>query len=466
MIDTAVRGRQEHTNWRNPGRLVLTFGQSAMPEDKSSLAALKMTVFSNGGRPGITFERPQTRKEAITQRIATELTEQQRLQGIFDAALGIKSDPNDLLHRSYNVVSDRVTIERKRREGDTEGENAYIAEMRRNLATNLKERLTVSESKIHYAIKGDQLYSEHFPDKPFDEVLQKGIAHRLELNTPEPEREGELGELTGFKEIQKILTDPETKVGTTVTSFSPPGRVADTAYKGKFIDEFILKEGEQGRYVELTRFAVDFDDNGYRAAAIKLNPDYFKDYDEKERPLDAWLLSHPVEGSLSLLHEKGLAPVDFDRIFGNARLQRLIDHYVTSITAEHVDWHEVVLTFNAILNRADDEKQLILQQKESGVQVYPADKIHLSGSVHDDVRTLGMRPVKVVSGGGCPTNKGYSIGGMGEGSMNGNSVAQFAGESDSRGPLRFQCTCGAWHTREKDGQLIPKCDQCGARMCA
>ena len=286
--------------------------------------------------------------------IAEDIWEHGRLQQKFDAALGRRYSSKDMLTRSYNPVTDRWRIEKLRRAGDKEGEEAYKNEIRKNIETNLRERLQVGENVIHYRIKDKEVYSEDFPGESFTDVLHRGAAYRLAHGSGETEREGMNGELGGWKKILDKFTNPDTPVGTKMTIFSPPGMVKDSVYDRQLVDEHELAENDEGRYWKVTRKIVDFDEADYYSAALSLDPHYFDEYDG--RPLDAWSLSHPVEGTLQGLKIKGMSSATFDTIYQSPMLQGLREKYVTDVSAGVVNWKQLALDMNAILNQTDEEE--------------------------------------------------------------------------------------------------------------
>lgn len=337
-----------------------------------------------------------------------DLLHHARLQQQFDAVLGRRYDPEDLLHRSYNPVTDRWNIERLRARGDRNGEEKSTKEIRANLEKNLRERLKVVESVIRYRIEGGYLYSELFPNEPFSDVLARGAEIRLRYGTSEPEREGWLGEQAGWEKIHEEFTDPNAKVSKTKTTFSPPGVAEDSAYRGKYVDKYELVEDNGKKYVRLTRTGVDFDYIDYEKEAFKLNPNYFDDYDG--RPLDAWYLSHPLDGEVADVRAKGMPLEEFMEIYNDPILQAFIDYYVTRIKDDVINWRQVASAFNAILNYADEKNK----------QGLKGENIYLSESfIREKIEEMGRRTPKPVMGGGCPTNKGFE-----------NSVSMFAGDDE------------------------------------
>lgn len=381
--------------------------------------------------------------------IAADLWEHGRLQEQFDRVLGRSYDSEDMLQRSYNPVTDRWRVERLRKRGDKEGETSYKNEIRTNLMTNLSERLQVSENVIHYRIDGDKIYSEDFPEEEFSDVLLRGAEYRLHHGSTETAREGMPGERGGWEKIKAKFTDPETPTGTKMTVFSPPGMVEGSAYDRQILDEYELVQGEEGKYMKLTRRIVDFDDADYYSAALSFDPHYFDAYDG--RPLDAWYLSHPVEGVLADYKIKGMSAATFDRIYDTPMLQGMIEKYIEDVTAEHVNWKQVALDINAILNQVDKEEEAATSDKDQPEQIYLSKE-----AVHAAVRNLGFQKPQERGGAGCPTSKGYSMSNTFSVSANMNSVAYGGGRADgtSREDCpEIRCPCG-WKASESEANRV------------
>lgn len=386
-------------------------------------------------------------RETQTQR---DLREIGALQAQFDRALGRKHDAKDLLGRSYNPVIDRWWIERLRAENDKSGEDAYVEEIDRNLKTNLMERLGVGDNVIYYRIDGQNLYSQDFSQEPFSDVLSRGAEYRLQHGTREAEREGSEGEMGGFEIIRAKFTDPDTLVGTKMTSFSPEGRVEKSPYERNIVDEYELVEDLSGRFVKLTRRVVDFEEADYLSAALSLDPMYFDDYDG--RPLDAWMLSHPVEGVIPNLEErqKGMQSGSFEKIYQTEMEQRIIDSYVEAVLEQNPDWEKIAINFNAIYNQMDKEEKAALGSTKKEQEVYLSQQ-----SVQEAINLLGrMNPLER-GGGGCPPSKGFQVSNGSNFLISGVSVSSFGAGAGGRSKEGFNCPKCGFNSQEPIGNQCP-----------
>lgn len=414
-----------------------------------------------------------------------DLQELFQLQEQFNHALGLHDDPQELLERSYNPVTDRWHVERLRRSGDTQGLFAFQKEFRKNMETNLMERLHATESYGEYSIQNGNIFSKEFPEKPFGEIIRRGTEYRARLGSCEKEREGDLGEISGWNYIDTVMTDPNAPLGTTILLFSPPGLVENTEYTGRFVDKFILAEGQQGRHIKRLQTAVDWTYTDYKRFAQELNPVFFDDYDG--RPLDAWYLSHPIKTDKNIFDKSkdGISPSDFQRIFNHPSLERLIRQYEKDLYEEKIDWYNLSLDFNAILNLGDDLKRRFLgtildenrvQNLQRGLYAYNIDDISIMSDkvFYTTTQTLGTRPVQAVGGGGCPTNKGIDLKGSSSGNNFGlllNSVAKFGLENSfgmcqecqrNTSDNHYHCPeCKKGYADETDKSQEERTRQCG-----
>lgn len=388
-----------------------------------------------GLKPSVTEIKRPANLEAEEAIVNRDLLEVSLLQEEFENALNIAHDPQDLLRRSYNPVFDRWHVEKLRREGKEDGPE-FKSELRENLRTNLMERLHAVESYGEFAILDGELCRDA---EPFGKILERGVGYRVSLGSNEQEREGLLGELGGWAYINSRMVDPETPIGTTIISFSPPGAAEGTVYTGRFVDKFILKERNGERYVERIRIAVDWEYQEYREAALSAKPDYFKDYDGRVE--DAWILAHPLELQEDIFKDSyvEISPKTADAIINHLLLKRIEDRYEKALLEKDINWLELALCLNAYLNCADKLKEEFLMQ----IQTSKLNSINgiadMSNKDFDRVvHGWGMKTVAVVGGGGCPPNKGINLSGLfGSSILDSNSVAQFGvdiGESE-------QCKC-------------------------
>lgn len=360
-----------------------------------------------------------------------------------------KMTESDWRYRSYNIVFDRMHVDELRKAGSEVELTNYIKELRLNLETNLKERFHVVESGGKYIIRDGDIYSEFFSDEPMGRKFLRGATVRRMEGSPEWQREGIEGEIGGWMLIHQTFTDLDVQVGTQVISFSPPGEVTNSAYSGKFIDVFTLRKDNTGKYIEYKRLAVDYGKEQYQEKALALNPDFFDGFVDSQLPLDAWYLSHPVVTAtdISELLEigKGMSDSRFKQIFNDTLLQLFILQYIEIIYSEKINWRQAELAFNAIINRADELVGLLLARR------------NLQYISKETIDYYGVIPVREVTGGGCPTNKGYSIFETNSvSSVFSNSVLKFGVENTEHWEYHF----GDCVVCKREGTEVGPCSIC------
>lgn len=432
------------------------------------------------------------------------------LQDAFNDALfaagGVKVEGKSLRNRSYNPVIDRWHIEQAW--GDPERLTNEIQTIRRNVYTNLTERMFAVATYGTFEIKDKQLYSELLPHESFEQVLLRGANYRADKGSEEQEREGRLGELGGWLVITNTLTDRDTPVGTKILSLSPPGIIKDTSYDGRYVDIFELAEDNGKRYVKRLRTAVDLSWEEYEQLALSFDPTFMQSYQAdtassgKPRALDAWYLSHPItihpnDEKNTVLKDMpfaktAMSPTDFEKLFTQVEQLHLIDYYIDVIQQQPLNWVEVAKAFNTILTVADKIKEgqnideiragvmpVSLRRDAIGLDNFPRDNAAIAEAL---VGILGTQRVKQVGGGGCPSNRGFdfadssnSLALLGSKDLAtvidevlGNSVGRFGlgvGE-DKYGSREFDCpACGKKNVRPEN-QLLPACQHCGSKKVA
>lgn len=304
----------------------------------------------------------------------------------------------------------------------------------------ISERLHALLIVRRYDLKDGILYGEG-SDEPFTDVIKRGIHRSPSKKVDWPREEAEL---TGFYNIQNVLGNAETPVGTMMLSISPPGKDG-SIYENNFYDVFVLREDHKGKHIELRRYS----------SALSLEEYADKLGLESQNLDDVVLLANPIKIDLAefrtadeiheYLHkEHGYISVgDFKKIiqictpFIQAYIRTLIDD----------DDFGVKLTFNAILNRADIAYRDL---KKYGF-IYPSTgSIEIWGNL-----PVREAPTGCGSSGGVELTRGRSP----------FSVSEF-GLSDKYGSREFDCpNCGKKNVRPEN-QLIKNCQNCGSSKVA
>lgn len=211
-------------------------------------------------------------------------------------------------------------------------------ELRQNVVTTLAERLHVESTSDCYT-----------PEQMQDilDMIQRGIVYRQSLGSSDQERE--LSEALGWQIIMERMTHPDTSIGTTIVSLSPPSPHPDSPYKFNFVDQFTLVEQDGKRRVRRRRTSVNFCPEDYEAFALSADPNYFSNC--KSGPSDAWFLGHPFVSNREIPQHRvvGMPPAEFEKIVDQS--SRFIEAHLGTLFAG--DKGMITLTLNALLNRAD-----------------------------------------------------------------------------------------------------------------
>jgi|GEM_PF-2279297 len=367
------------------------------------------------------------------------------------------------------------------------------------LETHLGERMHVLLRTTRYRIKDGHFYPED-GGEPFIATIRRGRDFcRIHSNPIDHARED--AEVSNFEEIEADLCHPDAKAGAIRLSLSPygerrtvviNGRLEEmhTRYTHNFYDVFVLKErinedGQTERYVETYRYSsgLSKQQTAYKASA--LDSRFFRLHDVED---SASYLRMPItiDPDTTRVGETQLrTPDDIHRYFHTGHdymskedfqiilreCQPFIHRYLEVLSNDPANTELQTRTFKAVLNKAEEVKEYLDYGKARGVKLVYAHSPHIAS--WDDIDRLGnkdvpFRPTGCGPSGSKSTNGSFSpfmSASVGENLTAPFSVGVFGKVAeDDMGPLTFQCTCGAWHTREP-GKLIPVCTRCGARMC-
>jgi hypothetical protein len=291
------------------------------------------------------------------------------------------------------------------------------------METYIGERLGAVESRTRWNIVDGKIVPEGV-GVPMETIILNGVNYRRstnergELNGNPVDFQREGAEFEGFLKTQDRLTDPNTKVGAVNISVSLPGGVKEPTdscpeggvsdYQRNFVDVFIVREDEGGRYIEAVRYLSDLDAEGFRE---KMAP--FKTFDHT--PSDTDFLSDPIQADgvfedpaeLRAYLTGGIQALEAQRF---AEIKDLLKPYALSYIEALINNPFAVfdhnLRLNAYLNEADNihgaqerNDQRLLLQKRNFVSFAP------KAIVEQAVQILGRQRVRsaVVP---CPGDSG------------------------------------------------------------
>lgn len=343
--------------------------------------------------------------------------------------------------------------------------------------TAMRERNHAAKSSVNYVLdENDEIRNELFPDEPFRQVLERGVAYRASVGSQELERE--VGELHGWLEIMNILKDPSTPDNATFITISPPGIVKGTTYTDNFVDTYTKKrDPKTGKItIKMVRNASKLTYGDYEHIAPELQPGYF---DGLQGPIDAWYLSHPIYKDPII--DPRTDDELFEQIFGKREgamsekefnliwkiLTPVVIYYINALCAEEFDPEEVAIAWNAVVKKNDLLKRALEDIKKPGSAAFnPLLLPMFQGDIRAEVNWLGRQKIDLIAA-ACGMSGGFEIKDDGIQRRNpaeellSNSVAKFGLEEDKYGSLHFDCP----HCHEKNkrdhGKLIANCKHCG-----
>lgn len=437
-------------------------------------------------------------------RIRGEVEHVLYLKSNFYKALNI--NPKDQAQTLYNYEpwTERAKYERLVADPNT-GESqlrSFKDETEAQLITMLRERHSAQKSYLGYSIVDGRMRSAYFPDHDFKEVLLRGVEYQKQNGSKDEIREQK--EVEGFDKIEKTLSlDPNVKIGTKVISLSPPSMVPGSPYAKRFIDIFELKEEGGARIVETTRFEVGMEYEDYEKCAAGLIPGYFNDPESplNSMPLDAYFLSHPIP----LPEETAILTPDeiFQTLLkpnGNSLKEGIMDQiinackpflqsFINELCKAEVDWGQVALKLNGVLNISDAEKDKQASAQTTQNPQKPSQELRFStpgtsyfnltqNEIDARLAHWGRKEVRPVAA-GCGLSAGFKVSSGSSGSIAevfSNSVASFGAvsmggggnltESDQYGSLEFPCPnedCRKIN-RRTPGKLQSHCSYCNSSV--
>lgn len=316
--------------------------------------------------------------------------------------LGVKTYEMAFDEERAQNLSNIVSIDEYR-----EKKQQFMSETSFNLDTLLGERFNVALSEFTYDIQDGTIYGKD-TDEPALDIFKRGRDYRLQNGNP-VDWAREEAEVVGFEKTEKVLADPNTKIGTMMLSISPPVLEGST-YGNNFYDIHTLKQTKTGkRYIESRRYASGLYVDEY---APILRP-FFNVQVDQEDPA-ASLLANPikVEGIFDADALHGYLHKDIDYLDGEIfkavveQCEPLKKRYVQSVIDRPWDRNLHAWNYNAYLNMADD---LVKQAEEQGIDsILVVQPIPTDAMVDDLVAFYGQQEVRTVKT-PCGESGGYDV---------------------------------------------------------
>lgn len=341
----------------------------------------------------------------------------------------------DIAFDTANYVALETLRDRPQEHERTKGElDLYIKEQ---LRTDLGERFNVLLSVGQHEIQDGFMV---FGGERLIDIFIRGRDYRRK-NGQMVDWPREAAEVEGFEEINRVLCDPKTSVGTMMLSISPPGNPG-TVYKKNFYDIFTLMGKDGVRYVEARRYSSALARDEYKQKLETLDTQYRGNF----TPTDDYFLLHPVRIEQALYDIGNPAEIvhryfhrghdymsveDFSVIVRGCG--QFMNAYIAALSENPRDVARLTGIYNALLNRADEVHEVM---RRGGIMVIEGTGVPVSVAITSsfllerEIDRLSQFPVREVAGGCGPSGSSREKGVF--------SVSEFGFKKDS-----FTCEdCG------------------------
>jgi len=365
-------------------------------QEMSALSQVKSTWRPDGAHDGFSerMGKAQTLAMVIVNDIT--LTREQLLQEnrrYGNTRLGYNLDMDTVTYQALFQYQSTDSLGSLVHRKALEALNSYT---RFQLETHLGERFNVLSSTYPLQIKEGEMWSDRM-NEPFKNMLIRGQKYREHHGSLEVEREK--AEVEGFITVtEPLLTDPRVPVGTIVLSISPQGKPG-SIYQHNFYDMYILREDNNGRYIEARRYSSALQPKEYVSKIAALNPLYQIPAEVD----DVFFLSHPIrvmsdqyqtpEAIHAFFHKEHTYMSEKQFSFIKHGVLPYIDAYTQILSQNPYDKQMQTLAYRAVLNRAD-ELWGMLSGKLGGYVVYDAEALIAPTMV--DIQLRGSQHVRQV----------------------------------------------------------------------
>jgi len=344
--------------------------------------------------------------------------------------------------------------------------------------TALRERNHAAKSAVNYYVDEEgYVRNELFPDEPFYQILQRGLAYQEQNGSQELEREH--SEYMGWAQVCEVLKHPSVTAHTKAIVISGPGIIDGTNYHDNFVDiyEALDDPVTRKRFIKMTRNASKLSYGDYENVVPQLQPGYFN---RLKGPIDAWYLGHPIYKVPSV--DPRTTDEIFEQIFGRREgamneqeFQELWEaltpvsmHYINVLCQKDFEPTKLAIAWNAVLKISDLTRQSLDARKKPGSLAASQLQIpRFYGNIQEAVNWFGRQEIETVLA-ACGPSGGFKIEYKdGITSVNpvldflSNSVGKFGVEKDDYGSLHFDCPHCHKDNKREHGKLITNCKNCG-----
>jgi len=409
--------------------------------------------------------------KSLSPKFSQDLAHTGALQDQFNKELGITGR----VRLNYNPVLERANFERLTT--DDRRNNFRNYELWQ-VQTALRERNHAAKSAVNYIIdEAGYVRNELFPDEPFYQILQRGIAYQEQNGSVELEREH--NEYAGWAQACEVLKHPDTPAHAKAIVISGPGIVEGTNYHDNFVDiyEALDDAVTRKRYIKMTRNASKLTYGDYENVIPQLQPEYFNGL---KGPIDAWLLGHPIYKDPSVdsrntdeifeqifvKREGAMSEQDFQELW--EALTPVAMYYINVLCQKDFEPTELAIAWNAVLKISDLARQNLEARKKPGSLASAQIQLPMFyGNIQEAVNWFGRQEIETVLA-ACGPSGGFKIeykdGLVRKNPIEeflSNSVGKFGIEEDKYGSLHFDCPHCHWDNKRDYGKLLANCKNCG-----
>lgn len=387
------------------------------------------------------------------------MTDVIKLRRFYYYTLGMQDEIN--VFRNYDPPLARAMWEQLTTE---EEKRRFLEHETTQIIKSLGERYNVVESVARYTIGEDnKLYSEAFPNEPFENVVKRGVEHAKNLGSKDIKREET--QFDGISRVQSAMARPNARRHSKQAAISGQGLVEGTTFIHNFVDIYELVGVDpvtQRRIVEMTRFTSNASYREYRANVLSIKSDYFNQASATDElhyaanPLEF----DPATDSRSVSEIFAQIAGTVHGVLSKDNLQKIVDkskarisYFLKSICSAIFDPQEVALRWNGLINGADIDAETewqkltkIPQRLFKSVTNFLKD-IPIFKTIAEEVGWLGRQAVEQIMA-ACGLSGGFSIGGIVE------SIVEFISSAVST-------ISDIFTNLFKDKDFCIKCGACG-----
>lgn len=230
--------------------------------------------------------------------------------------------------------------------------------IKRQLLTDIGERINVSESRTNYTLINGHFVAEG-TNEPMIDILRRGRAHRRKNGNSLEDFAREDAEVSTFEKIDNFVSDPSVPIGTKIVVGSPPSG----SYQLNFFDGFVKTDNNE---MVSVRFFSNLTNEEYAQKFTQINSNYSEVFskDISASKLLATPVVVPENSSIQSLDELKIFMLDDEKVGIDAQEAEevikpaawLITSYINTLVENPQALGLLQSKYNLILRTVDGEK--------------------------------------------------------------------------------------------------------------